>query len=109
MNGKKPPGEKPIILVKPDGTFSRYKSQTEGADHMGVSVSAVSLGCSKGRKNRSGEYWAHDNPVIRYNEVDDSTERFESLSVASTDTGENILYILMACRDKDDPSWNYES
>lgn len=107
-NGKKPPGEKPVVLIKPDGTFSRYKSQSEGARETGAKVPAVSQSCSKERKNKDGEYWAHDNPVIMYNEADESTERFESLTIASKETGENILHILMSCRDNNDNFWNYE-
>lgn len=107
QNGKKPPGQKEVVLIRPDGTFSRYKSQTEGAKNMGVDVATVSLSCSKKRKTRDGEYWARDKPVCHISE-DNTTEEFESLSVASTETGENILYILMACRDEEDPSWMIE-
>ncbi|CAM9336961.1 unnamed protein product, partial [Ectocarpus sp. 8 AP-2014] len=57
--GRKPPGEKPVLLIKQDGTFSRFKSSSEGARQMGVNVATVSINCSTGRKNRAGNYWAH--------------------------------------------------
>jgi len=108
-NGRKPPNEKAVVLIKPDGTFSRFKSSSEGARETGCSIASVSKSISEKRKNGCGEYWAHDKPVVRYMENEDSTKRFESLSVASRETGENILHILMNCRDEDEPSWTYES
>lgn len=108
QNGRKPPGEKSVVFIKPNGTFSKYKSQTEGAKSIGVSIATVSKSCSEKKQTMAGEYWARDNPVIRYNGVDDSTERFDSLSIASSETGENIIHILLACRDDSDPSWKYE-
>ncbi|AAK14537.1 unnamed protein product [Ectocarpus sp. 4 AP-2014] len=100
--GRKPPGEKPVLLIKQDGTFSRFKSSSEGARQMGVNVATVSINCSTGRKNRAGNYWAHDKPVVKY-----GGDEFESLSKASGDTGESIMSILMSCRNTDDESWTF--
>ena len=100
--GRKPPGEKPVLLIKQDGTFSRFKSSSEGARQMGVNVATVSINCSTGRKNRAGNYWVHDKPVVQR-----GGDEFESLSKASSDTGESILSILMSCRDTDDESWTF--
>lgn len=100
--GRKPPGEKPVLLIKQDGTFSWFKSSSEGARKMGVNVATVSVNCSTGRKNKAGNYWAHDKPVVQR-----CGDEFESLSKASGDTGENILSILMSCRNTDDETWKY--
>ncbi|CBN80419.1 EsV-1-119 [Ectocarpus siliculosus] len=97
-----PPGEKPVLLIKLDGTFLRFKSSSEGARQMGVNVATVSINCSTGRKNRAGNYWAHDKPVVKL-----GGDEFESLPKASGDTGESILSILMSCRNTDDESWTF--
>ncbi|CAN0551437.1 unnamed protein product [Ectocarpus sp. 12 AP-2014] len=97
-----PPGEKPVLLIKQDGTFSWFKSSSEGARQMGVSVATISINCSTGRKNRAGNYWVHDKAVVQR-----GGDEFESLSKASSDTGESILSILMSCRNTDDETWKY--
>ena len=100
--GRKPPGEKPVLLIKQDGTFTPFKSSSEGARQMGVNVATVSTNCKTGRPNRDGEFWAHDKPVVNL-----GGDKFESLSKASEDTGESILSILMSCRNTDDESWKF--
>lgn len=107
-NGKKPPGQKWVVLIRPDGTFTRYRSLSEGARQTGVAVATVSLSSSMKRKTQDGEYWARDRPVTRHNFVDGTTEEFKSLSVASEETGGNIFAIMMACRDEEDPNWTIE-
>lgn len=54
--GRKPPGEKPVLLIKQDGTCTRFKSSSEAARQMGVHVATVSTNCSSGRKNKAGDY-----------------------------------------------------
>lgn len=94
------PGEKPVLLIKQDGTFTRFKSSSEGARQMGVNVATVSINCSSARRNKDGDYWAHDKPVVKL-----GGDEFESMSRASKDTGESILSILLSCRNIDDESW----
>lgn len=109
QNGRKPPNEKAVVLVKLDGTFERYKSASEGNRQTGVSVGGISKKCKHGWKDKDGNFWAHDKPVTRHDFDNNIIEEFESLSVAHKETGENILYILMACRDEEDPSWTIEA
>lgn len=105
--GRKPPGEKAVLLVKRDGTFSRYKSSSEGARQMNVSVATVSTNCKTGRRNKDGDVWTHDKPVTKLVTGHEAAKRFESLTEASEGTGESILSIIMSCRNKEDESWQY--
>ncbi|CAM9095849.1 unnamed protein product [Ectocarpus sp. 12 AP-2014] len=102
---RKPPGEKPVLLVKRDGTYRRFQSSSDGSRKMGVSVATVSTNCKKGRANKDGEFWVHDKPVMKPGPGDTFGERFDSLTDASVGTGEDVLSILRSCRNKDDESW----
>lgn len=101
--GRKPPGEKSVVLIKRDGTFSKFKSSSEGARQMGVNVATISVNCKSGRKNKYGQYWAHDKPVIG-----ESNVKYESLTDASEKTGESALSILVECRNMFGTTWRFE-
>lgn len=105
--GRKPPGEKPVLLIKGDGTFTRFKSSSEGARQMGVNVATVSTNCKTGRVNRDGDFWVHDKPVVKPGTGDTLAKRFESLTDAAVETEEDILSVLRSCRNTDDESWKY--
>lgn len=107
-NGRKPPNQKSVVLIKPNGEYYKFKSYSEGGRNTGVDASTVWQNVSNERKNMAGDYWALDGPIIQNNGTGDLTHRFESLSMASTETGINILDILLACRDKNNNSWNYD-
>ena len=106
-NGRKPPGEKAVLLIKRDGTFSKFKSISEGGRHLGVEPSGIGINCKTGRANRDGDFWAYDLPVIKPSTGDVVAQVYESLTDASRVTGESLLSILRSCRNTCDESWKY--
>ena len=107
---RKPPGQKPVLYIKQDGTYTRFESKTEGAEIIGCSGACVSKNCKSGKSNKKGCYWAHDNAVIKPGTDGSPAKKFKSIVDASEGKKDEVLSIFMSIKhSNEEGSWEYEN